>query len=57
MEITKTNIFLMQTYKIIRVSVFVLNMFIKFLTNENYASSFQVEGEAVHAILAKFWKL
>lgn len=45
----------MQTYKRIGVSVFVLHIFIEFLAKENYASSFQVEGEVAHKILEYFW--
>lgn len=47
----------MQTYKRIGVSVFVLHIFIEFLAKENYASSFQVEGEVAHKILTKFWNI
>lgn len=47
--------FLMQIYKRIWVSMLVFNIIIEFLAKENCASSFQVEGEVVHIILAKFW--
>lgn len=55
MKKIKTNIFLRQTYKKIRVSVFVLNIFIMFQAKEIYAFSFQAESEVSHIILAKFW--